>query len=264
MGNIDINQIRLKGFEPGSKSAKIEDMCRKVASQNTDKILEYYKRLEASRNGRYINSDLMKMVFPFYSESIENRRLYNLSITNTAAVLTNEAYKRAIQSTNIERCVFVVGPYGAGKSFFIQSLFESSKEDLLANSIVYEGSITPPAFEEKIAYAIEHGVQPDLIAINPTLKLSMQNIQQRAKTVGRDVEKKEVVDKFSNFYTYFKALIDKFPNVPYTIYNKEANLSIKLDGGSKNVEDLNHGTYENISSEYDRIEDILKETERNK
>lgn len=264
MGNIDINKIRIKGFIQGSKEEKIEEYCRKMASEHTDDFLECYSRLPASRGGRYINSDLMKMTFPFYANSFENRRLYNMSITNSAAVLTNEAYIRAIQNEHIKRCIFITGPYGAGKSYFTQSLFEREEDGLLKNSIVYEGSITPPAFEEKVQYAINNGVTPYIIALNPTLELSIRNIKERASRVGRDVEKDEVIDKFSNFYTYLKCVIEKFENIPYIIYNKSTNVDINLDRGSRDISDLYHGTEKEINDEYERIISMLeKEQELN-
>lgn len=257
LGNIDINIIRKKGFEEGSIEERIEEYCRTTASQHTDGLLERYTQLDESRNGNYINSDLMKMVYPFYAESFENRTKYNLSITNSAAVLTNEAFRRAIQRPDVQRCVFIVGPYGAGKSYFSQSLFEREEHGMLANSIVYEGSITPPAFGEKVQYAIDNGVTPSIIALNPTLKLSMQNIRSRAQEMGRDVEKNEVIDKFSNMYRYLKDLVAQFEGIAYVIYNKNANITIDLNGGSIDLEDLNHGTAEEISAQYDKIKEEL-------
>jgi hypothetical protein len=263
LGNINIESIRTKGFEAGSKAALIETYCRNMACEHTDEIIKEYNRLVESRNGNYINSDLMKMVFPFYANSVENRRLYNLSITNAAAVLTNEAYRRAILRPEVERCIFIVGPYGAGKSYFAQSLFDNDENLMLGNSIVYEGSITPPAFDEKIYYAIEHGVIPEIIVLNPTLELSMRNIRERAMKIGRGVEKKEVVDKFYTIYGYLKGIIQKFSNIPYIIYNRESNISLDFSGGSRNLEDLNHGTYEEVSNEYDRIIAMLENSTEN-
>lgn len=263
LGNIDRNMIRKKGFLEGSKEAKIEEYCINMASNNTDGFLNMYSRLPESRGGRYINSDLMKMTFPFYANNFENRRLYNMSVTNSAAVLTNEAYLRAIQKEDIKHCIFITGPYGAGKSYFAQSLFEGDENDLLEKSIVYEGSITPPAFEEKIQYAIDNGVVPYIIALNPTLELSIRNIKERAKRVGRDVEKKEVLDKFSDFYTYMSQIVEKFDNIAFTIYNKKSNIPINLDEGSKDINDLYHGNAQEIEAEYDRIIELLdKENER--
>lgn len=257
MGNINIDIIRKKGFDEDSIEAKIEAYCRVSASMYTDELLDKYRKIDESREGKYINSDLMKMVFPFYAKSFENRKLYNMSITNSAAVLTNEAYRRAIQSDDIKRCIFIVGPYGAGKSYFTQSLFESDKTGQLDNSIIYEGSITPPAFDEKIQFAIDNGVIPDIIALNPTLELSMRNIKERAKQVGRDVEKGEVIDKFANFYRYLKNIVNKFDNIPYIIYNKESNKQIDLTAGSRDLEDLNHGDEDKVSRDYDIIKSLL-------
>lgn len=263
MGNIDIETIRKKGFKADSKLALVEKYCRECASEYTDEFIDRYNNLEGSHNGRYINSDLMKMVYPFYAKNNENRKLYNLAITNSAAVLTNEAYRRAILRNDINRCIFIVGPYGAGKTYFSQSLFENNiNENLLKDSIIYEGSITPPAFEEKIEYAIKHGVVPDIIALNPSLELSIRNIQERANRIGRDVEKNEVVDKFSSVYEHLSKILQKFNNIAYTIYNKNSNIPFDLNAGSKNIEDLNHGTKEWISDEYDRIKALLKKENR--
>ena len=157
MGNIDRKIIRKKGFKIGSAEDKVERYCIEMATTHTDGILKLYYELPESRRGKYINSDLMKMTFPFYANKIENRRLFNVAITNSAAVLTNEAYMRALQSSDIEHCIYITGPYGSGKSYFAQALFEYAQDGILDSSIVYEGSITPPAFDEKIEYAIRQG-----------------------------------------------------------------------------------------------------------
>lgn len=262
MGNIDIKTIRLRKFEPNSEEEKIQAYCIDMAGKYTDGLIESYCNLGESRNGRYINSDLMKMVFPFYASSKENRNKFNLSVTNTAAVLTNETYRRAINNKNVKRCIYLVGPYGAGKSFFAQSLFEREKSGMLEHSVVYEGSITPPAFEEKIQYAIENGVIPEIIALNPTFELSVRNIKERARRIGRDVIKEEVVSKFSDFHKNLKEIIQKYPDMPYIIYNKESNISLDLNSGSKNLEDLSQASEEEISKLYDEIIEMLKREEK--
>lgn len=256
MGNIKKEQIRRK-FYDDSEEAQMETFCIYAATTHTDEILDKYKRLAESRDGQYINSDLMKMTFDFYKNDLQNRRRFNLSITNSAAVLTNELYTRSIKSEDVKKCIFVLGPYGAGKSFFVQSLFESNL-DIMENCIVYEGSITPPAFDEKVQLAIDNGVTPYLIALNPTLELSIRNIKERAKRIGRDVEKGEVVDKFSNFYRYITQLVAKFEGINYLIYSKDKNEPINFESGSKDLEELNHGSAEEIDRQYDEILDKLK------
>lgn len=246
-------RIRKKGFIEGTREAKVEEYCIEMASCYTDELLKKYNSLAESREGKYINSDLMKMTFPFYAKKDENRRLYNMSITNTAAVLTNEAYERAIRNENIKKCIYITGPYGAGKSYFTQALFENDKDSKLKDSIVYEGSITPPAFEEKIQFAMENGIEVYIIILNPTLELSIKNIKERANRMGRDVEKKEVLDKFSNFYTYMKNILEKFEGITYEVYNKKSNIDIEIGVFSKEIDDLYHGTLEEVEKEYDRI-----------
>ena len=256
MENIKIENIWKREFDDPDL-LKIEDMCRRKTSEETNELIESYVKLEQSRNGNYISSDLMKMVFPFYAENIENRRKYNLAVSNSAACLANETYRRAVCQKDAKRCIFVAGPYGAGKSFFAQSLFEREGHGLLKNAIVYEGSITPPAFAEKVRHAIDNNVTPSIIALNPTLELSIRNIKKRAKEIGRDVEKDEVIDKFSNMYRYLKDLLEQFNDIAYVIYNKKQNIAIDLNSGSVNLEDLNHGSIDEISKEYDRIIKIL-------
>lgn len=258
MANIDVKQIRKRNFEPRSDEEKIESYCIEFATTQTDRMLERYDDLANSRNGRYINSDLMKFIYPFYASSLENRVKYNEPITNSAACLTNERYRRAILSGKYEHCIFVAGPYGAGKSFFSQSLFESDSEGLLNDAILYEGSVVPPAFGEKVGFAIENGVKPEIIVLNPTFELSMRNIKERAKRIGRDVAKNEVVDKYSTMYDYIKLIVNQYPGISYRIYNKKSNAdTFDMNDGIVNLEELKHGSREEISKRYDEVKEKL-------
>ena len=257
MGNIKIENIWERGFE-NPDLLEIENICRKKASEETEKLIEEYANLEQSRGGKYISSDLMKMVFPFYAENVENRKKYNLAVSNSAACLANEAYRREIDKKDVERCIFVAGAYGSGKSFLIQSLFEKNRE-VLKDSIIYEGSITTKAIDGKIDYALEHGIKVDMIILNPTFELSLQNIKERASRIGRDVKKGDAVFVYSNIYGALKRLTTKYNDINFVIYNKISNIPQDLSV-STSIEDLNHGTLEEISAEYDRI---IKSLEKN-
>lgn len=48
-------------------------------------------------------------------------------------------------------------------------------------------------------------------------------------------------------------LVQKFKGIDYLIYNKETNAPLTTDCSSKNLEDLYHGSREEIEIEYDRI-----------
>lgn len=250
MGNIKKEIIRLKDFD-SLHLQKVQNDIIKTTINKTDELLEEYKNFTQSHHGTYINSDLMKMVFDIYAESPHNRSLYNLAVTNSAACLTNELYTRTIRNSSIKRCIYVVGPYGAGKSFFAQSLF--LMDMIPDDTMVYEGSITAPSFGEKVKLAIKNNITPEVIVLNPTLELSMRNIKQRAIETGRDVIKSEIVDKYANIYPNMLKLFEQAnTDISFQIYNKSSNIpedsSISYD-----LNDLKHGTIQEISEQYDSI-----------
>lgn len=260
MGNIDKNIIQLKEFN-SLDLQRVQREIIQLTTTKTDELLEKYIRHTSSHNGRYINSDLMKMVFEIYAESQENRGKYNLAVTNSAACLANEFYKRTIQNEDFKRCIYVAGPYGAGKSFFIQSLFLT--EVIPEDTVVYEGSITAPAFGEKVELAIKNNIEPEIIILNPTLELSMRNIKEREKETGRNVIKSEVVEKYADMYSniekLFAYLNSSFPElqtkpypISFQIYNKSSNVPEDLSV-SYDIQDLQHGTRQSISERYDSI-----------
>ena len=129
MENICIDNIWKRGFEDPDM-IKVEEETRIETSTNTEKCIEKYQNLEQARNGNYISSDLMKLVFDNYANDIEFRRKYNLAVSNSAACLANKAFRIAIADPKIKHCIFVAGAYGSGKSFLIQSLYEKHKEEL--------------------------------------------------------------------------------------------------------------------------------------
>ena len=250
MENINIDDIWKRGFEDPDM-IKVEEETRIEASTNTEECIKKYTQLEQARNGKYISSDLMKLVFKNYADDLEFRRKYNLAVSNSAACLANKAFKIAVSDSDVKHCIFVAGAYGSGKSFLIQSLYEKNKDEL-KNSVVYEGSITSKAIDEKVDTAIKNGVTPSIIVLNPTLELSVKNIKERAKRIGRDVAKKDCVFVYANIYDALKRLKEKYKDLSFVIYNKKTNTPTDLEI-SKNIEDLNHGSYEEIAKEYDEI-----------
>ena len=250
MENICIDNIWKRGFEDPDM-IEIEEEARIEASSNTEECIKKYQGLEQSRNGNYISSDLMKLVFDKYANDIEFRRKYNLAVSNSAACLANKAFKLAISKPEIKHCIFVAGAYGSGKSFLIQSLYEKNKDEL-EECVVYEGSITSKAIDEKIDTALQNGVIPSIIVLNPTLELSMRNIKDRAKRIGRDVTKEDCVFVYANIYGALKRLKEKYNDISFVIYNKTTNIPSDLEV-STDCEELNHGTYDEVSCEYDKI-----------
>ena len=250
MEKINIENIWKRGFEDPDM-IKVEEETRIETSTRTEECIEKDLNLEQSRKRNYISSDLMKLVFDNYANDIEYRRKYNLAVSNSAACLAKIAFKNAISKNSVKHCIFVAGAYGSGKSFFIQSLYEQNKDEL-ENCVVYEGSITSKAIDEKIDAVYESGIIPSIIVLNPTLELSMKNIKERAKRIGRDVRKEDCVFVYANIYGALKRLQEKYKGMSFVIYNKKTNIPENLDV-STDIEDLNHGSYEEISKQYDEI-----------
>ena len=96
------------------------------AENNTDEYLKRYKNFKASANGQYINADLMKETFNVYASSPANRKAYNLTIHNSAAVLSNELFKQMLETESIKNCIFLTGAPGAGK--IISQKVKTNKE----------------------------------------------------------------------------------------------------------------------------------------
>lgn len=265
MGNIDKSLIQIKEFN-SLDLQKVQRETIDITTSKTDELLEQYAHLEVSHNGKYINSDLMKMVFEIYAKSQENRNKYNLAVTNSAACLTNEFYIRSIENKKFARCIYIAGPYGAGKSFFIQSLFLAGI--IPDDTVVYEGSITAPAFGKKVELAIKNNIEPEVVILNPTLELSIKNIKQRMLETGRDVIKSEVVEKYADIYSniqeLFEHLNNSFPElqtkqypISFQIYNKSSNVPEDLSI-SYQLNDLKHGSRQEVSAKYDLIIEQMK------
>ena len=100
------------------------------------------------------------------------------------------------------------------------------------SAIVYEGSITAPEFGKKVNLAVQNGVEPRIIILNPTLDLSLKNIKSREMEIGRGVKKEEVVAKYADLYEnmhlLFKQLRDENPELRKNKYPIEFQIYIHL------------------------------------
>ena len=111
-----------------------------------------------SFQGRYVNSDLMKEMFPEYSASKEHRNRYNLPVHNAAAVLAAEQFRAAIVDDSVPgrtNALFLTGVPGAGKT---AAVLANRDQDA---RIVYEGQLSEPV-DALFGYGSErrNGVSP--------------------------------------------------------------------------------------------------------
>lgn len=223
------------------------------AENNTEKYLEKYKSLIESNNGHYINADLMKETFSVFSVSPINRKKYNLTIHNSAAVLSNELFKQMLESKMFKHCIFLTGAPGAGKTFFIQSLFltKSISEDTL----VYEVNITSPSIFSKIESAQMNSVECSIIVINSPLELSVQNAIERENKIGRSVTPYTMAKIYSEIPDYLLQIHQKYPFINLGIFDKINNYEAKYKLGFENINKLNHGNFETL---YKRLTKLMQ------
>ena len=214
------------------------------ALTHTEECLQAYCALEQSHGGRYINADLMKEIFPEYSESLESRTRYDLSVHNSCAWLAQELYNRQIKSDKVEECIFVTGMPGAGKSFFVQSLFANG--EIKDNQIVFEGSLCNlKASKEKMQQLVDMGKKIQIIVINPSLRLAFSNVVNRQQEVGRGATLVSMAKIASEIGPAIETLDSEFPIEGIGVYSKlEDNDRVDLSVGIEAVKSLLRCDYE--------------------
>ncbi len=244
------------------EQAAMEEKFINRATEETESCIESYLRLPSSMNGHYISSDLFKEVFPEFIESMEARRKFATVVHNSAAVLANELFIRNARDERIKECVFLTGVPGAGKTFFIQSLYLSGQipEDIM----IFEGDITNESIKEKIKLVIENNKSVNIIVINPTLELAMENAINRALEMGRGASCSTMARIISSLPMALDNIIRMCDGkLSLGIYNKTANDVIDYCLGFNNLYLLQYGTYEEIKARLEAIRlEILKKKER--
>lgn len=234
---------RLK--EPLSEELKeMEEYFISEAENSTEEYLSKYIQLPSSFAGNYICSDLFKETFDAYHESTNSRKKYASVIHNSAAVLANEMFQIKSEDSHINKCIFVTGVPGAGKSFLIQSLLLANQ--LSKDIMIYEGDITTDTIYEKMRKVIEKGMDVYIIVVNPTLELAQENAITRHFEVGRGASCETMARILSNIPNALTKIRNMFPDIELGIYNKTSNYDINYYLGWDNIELLNHGTYDEI------------------
>ncbi len=260
---IDRSKIwKQKIITPTEEQATMEEVFITRAVEETEACLESYLSLPSSMGGHYINSDLFKEVFPEYRENVETRRKYAEVVHNSAAVLANEMFIRNARDEKVKECIFLTGVPGAGKTFFIQSLYLSGQvpEDVM----IYEGDITNETIKEKIRLVIENNKRVHIIVINPTLELAMSNAINRALEIGRGASCATIARIMSSLPMALDDIIRMCNgNLSLGIYNKTANDVIEFFVGFDNLYLLECGTYDEIKERLEAIRlEILKKKRR--
>lgn len=179
--------MKVNRHAPFDDPQRTEVEARVIHRVETDPepLFELYRRLPASLEGRYVNSDLFKEIFPEYSASPAHRTLFNVPVHNAAAVLANEFFHRQVAAKDPlgrRDVLFVTGIPGVGKSTSIQR----NKVNLSDYKVMYEGQLANfEQAKEKIDWCLQHGCEVTVYAFHQSPERALQNTFIRFNTIGR-------------------------------------------------------------------------------
>jgi hypothetical protein len=181
----DIEPIIRRKFLQTDRADVQEQISRAVES-DPGRFLAAFRRDSRSFQGRYVNSDLMKEMFPEYSASKEHRNRYNLPVHNAAAVLAAAQFRAAIADDSIpERinALFLTGVPGAGKTSAVLANRSQFPRD---TRVVYEGQLADPVNAlPKFEAALGRGLNTEIVVIHISPEQALANTILRFEREGR-------------------------------------------------------------------------------
>ena len=180
-------RMKVNRHAPFDDPQRTEVEARVIHRVETDPepLFELYRRLPESLEGRYVNSDLFKEIFPEYSASPAHRTLFNVPVHNSAAVLANELFHRQVAAKDPQGrrdVLFITGIPGAGKSTSIQN----NKINLSDYKVIYEGQLANfEQAKEKIDWCLQHECEVTVYAFHQSPEVALQHTFTRFNTIGR-------------------------------------------------------------------------------
>jgi hypothetical protein len=180
-----IEPIIRRKFSQPDRAAIEEQVCLAVEG-DPERFLTAYCLDSRSFQGRYVNSDLMKEMFPEYNTSKEHRDRYNLPVHNAAAVLAAAQFRAAIADYSIPKrtnALFLTGVPGAGKTTAVLANRDQFPQDA---RILYEGQLSDPVHAlPKFEAALGRGLDVEIVAIHVLSEQALSNTIVRFEREGR-------------------------------------------------------------------------------
>ncbi len=165
--------------------AEVENRVIQRVETDPQALFKLYRQLPESLDGRYINSDLFKEIFPEYSASPAHRTVFNVPVHNSAAVLANAFFHERVAAKdpqNRQDVLFITGIPGAGKSTAINN----NILNLSDYKVIYEGQLSNfEQAKEKIDWCLQHGCGVTVYAFHQSPEIALQNTFTRFNTIGR-------------------------------------------------------------------------------
>jgi len=157
-----------------------------ILQTNLSHTMQRYKDLEETKNGKILDSDLVKKLYPAYNSSIENANKY-LPSTLISSILFREwlYYTQLSEIAKLEnpQIVFLAGGGAVGKSTVIEKL----KLDLLekANLIVDGTQRDLELSCKNIQAALLCNLEVSIIYVFRPIELALKGMIERAISTGR-------------------------------------------------------------------------------
>ncbi|WP_163598185.1 LPD1 domain-containing protein [Moraxella catarrhalis] len=218
--------IKLKEFKEDPESKAVQDRVVSEAQSNPQLLIDAYKKISDTFDGRYIASDMMKEVFDDFNKSPASRNQFNNAVHNTAAALAAEHYKQMLNEPiqdGRDTVVFLTGSPGAGKTSSVMNDAQLDKHI----GIVFEGQLanahTSSATMDKIQAAIDKDYKVQITAVNPLPEQALENTFKRYYDPedGRGAPISTMARIQGDTYEGLKAIHERFgDSVELTIVDK--------------------------------------------
>lgn len=246
---MPLEPIKRLTFPEPDRAALQETIIKRV-EENPDEILKKYEQHPDSHNGRYVNSDLMKEMFPEYAESKEARARYNAVVHHSAAVLAAEQFRRVVADPTRkgDEVMFLTGIPGAGKTSMV--IGNETNGQLPADAkAVYEGQLADAKFAiPKIQAALDAGLKPMIVAVHTPPERALENTFTRHEEKGRGAGIHTMAHIQGNLPTGLAAIREHFGDkVGLTVIDKTDAKKVEYKAGWEHLSMLQkEGNYERI------------------
>jgi hypothetical protein len=250
----DIEPIVRRKFSQQDRAA-VQEQVSQAVEADSERFLAAYRLDSRSFQGRYVNSDLMKEMFPEYSASKEHRNRYNLPVHNAAAVLAAAQFRVAVADDSVPdrtNALFLTGVPGAGKTTAVLANKDQFPQDA---RIVYEGQLADPVHAlPKFEAALAKGLNVEIVVIHVSSEQALANTVLRFEREGRGATIEALARIQGNLPNGLKQIYARFGDeIGFTVVDKRDMMVVRSRGWEALSLLESEGNYEHIKQKLTEI-----------